>query len=60
MDNKIETTAEAQESAHLAELYAVQLTDDGQAVAENQITSGTGPRDRQAGRGLIVEIRLDF
>ena len=45
MDNKIETTAEAQESAHLAELYAVQLTDDGQAVAENQITSGTGPRD---------------
>ncbi|MEM7439916.1 MAG: DUF6173 family protein [Pseudomonadota bacterium] len=45
MTDDIKTTAEAVEGAMLAELYAVQVNEDGHAQAENHVTGGAGPGD---------------
>lgn len=45
MNDDINTTAEAIEGAALAELYAVYVNAEGDAQAENQVTSGAGSRD---------------
>ena len=45
MTEDIKTTAEAIEGAALAELYSVQVSEDGQALAENQVIASGGPQD---------------